>query len=120
MVVGMGMVVVGVFAVGVVLALALRSWTLGEAKTEARLRLPETHTVAYVVPEGQDPAIVMAALTHAGFVSVTDIEHGTRQLLVECTESDRAKVRSIIEHVDRAGFDGPEMHVGHVSFEDER
>jgi hypothetical protein len=29
-------------------------------------------------------------------------------------------VRSIIEHVDRGGIDGPEMHVGHVSFEDER
>ena len=116
-----GMLLVGVVALSVALMWAMRRWTLDEARTEARLHQPGAHTVTYAVPNGQDPAILMAALSRAGFTSVSDIEGGRERLLVEYhDERDRAQVRSIIEHVDRAGFDGPEMHVGHVSFEDER
>ena len=115
-----GMLAVGLLAVGVVLMLALRRWTLDDARTEARLHQPGTHRLVYAVPGGQDPAVLLAALAHAGFTAVTDLEGGTERLLVACEEHDRAQVRSIIEHVDRGGIDGPEMHVGHVSFEDER
>lgn len=117
----MGMLAVGLLVVGVLVMLALRRVTLDEARSENRLREPGTHKLAYVVPNGQDPAILMAALARGGFKSVSDMEGGVERLLVACPdEHDRAKVRSIIEHVDRAGFAGPEMHVGHVSFEDER
>ncbi|HLN79177.1 MAG TPA: hypothetical protein VK204_19185 [Nocardioidaceae bacterium] len=116
-----GMLLVGVVVLSVALMLALRRWTLDEARTETRLHQPGAHTVVYAVPNGQDPAILMAALSREGFTAVSDTEGGQERLLVECPdEHDRAQVRSIIEHVDRAGFDGPEMHVSHVSFEDER
>ena len=75
--------------------------------------------MAYVVPGGQDPAGLMAALTHAGFVSVTDSTGGTERLLVECEESDRGRVRSVLEQVERRGIDGSRLPAGHVSFEDE-
>lgn len=114
-------IIFAVFVVlGVVIALALRSWTLDEAKTEKRLRSPDVHTVSYVVPEGQDVAVLMAAVRHAGFESITKTDGGTERLLVACDEQDRAKVRSILEHVHRVGFDGSEMYVDHVSFDDER
>ncbi len=115
------LLLIGVLAVGAFLALGLRSWTLAESRTEARLRRPGAPTLTYTVPPGQDPAVLMAALRHAGYTSVTDLKGGGELLVVECPdEHDRADVRSIIEHVDRAGFDGPEMHVAHVAFEDER
>jgi hypothetical protein len=114
-----GMLFVGVVVVAVVLMLALRSWMLDEAQTEAGVRSPKAHRVAYVVPVGQDPAVLRAALTHAGFTTALDTERGDERLLVACDEQARVQVRSIIEHVDRAGADGPDLQVGRVTFEDE-
>jgi len=103
----------------VVLALGLRTWGVGQAKTEARLLSPDTHKVRYVVPLGQDPAILMAAVSSAGYTALVDTSGGTERLLVACGEQDRAKVRSVLEHVSRSGFDGVEMRVDHVAFDDE-
>jgi len=114
------MLVVGAVAVVVAIMLALRRWMLDEEQIEAQVRSPKAHRVAYVVPPGQDPAILRAALTHAGFTSALDTENGDERLLVACDEHERVQVRSIIEQVHRAGVDGPEMQVGRVSFEDER
>jgi hypothetical protein len=115
----MGLLLIGFLVVGVVVIVFLKEWTQEEARTEARLRSPETHTIAYVVPEGQDPAILMAALAHVGFESMVDTAGPRERLLVACEETDRAQVRDVLEHVDRAGFSGPEMHAGHVHFDDE-
>ncbi len=114
-----GMLLVALLAVGAIVALGLRRWTLDEARTEGRLHQPGAHALTYAVPAGQDPAIVAAALSHEHFTTVTDYEGGHERLLVAADEQDRARVRDIIEHVDRAGIDGPEMHVAHVRFEDE-
>ena len=120
MIVG-ALLVVGLLVVGVLLALALRRVTFDEAGTENRLHQPSTHTLAYAVPAGQDAALFMAALTHEGFTSVADNEGGTERLLIACDEKDRARVRSIIEHVNLTGFGytGPARHLEHVSFQDE-
>jgi hypothetical protein len=121
MVVGAGMVLIGILVVGLLVFVWLRSYGREEAATEASFRSPDMHKVAYLVPEGQDPAVLMAALTHAGFRSVTSTEGGDERLLVECEERDRDRVRGIIEDVDRAGPHGPGIPVvGHVRFEDER
>lgn len=117
------MVAIGVLALVLVLALALRRVTLDEAKTEAHMRDPHTHALAYAVPDGQDPAVLVSALSQAGFKSAAELERGSEVLLVECPHpEDRAKVRSIIEHVHRTSFEGSggELQVAHVSFEDER
>lgn len=115
-----GIIFVGFVVLGAILALALRRLVLDEASIEERLRSPDVHTVAYVVPEGQDVAVLMAAVRHAGFEAITKIDGGTERLLVACKEEDRAKVRSILEHVHRIGFDGSDLYVDHVSFDDER
>ena len=113
------MLLVGFLAVGLVFMFALRSWTLAQARTEARLRSPDTPTVTYAVPHGQDPALIMTALTHEGFVSEPDIAGGVERLLIECAESDRARVRHVIEQVTRPGFDGAAMRADRVGFADE-
>ncbi|MGH3480141.1 MAG: hypothetical protein ACRDPQ_10615 [Nocardioidaceae bacterium] len=113
------MLLVGVVTVGLVFMLALRRWTFAEARTEARLRSPDTPTVTYAVPHGQDPVPVMAALAHEGFVCVPDIAAGVERLLIECAEADRAKLRRTIQHVNHTGFDGAAMHTDRVRFTDE-
>ncbi|HYJ67740.1 MAG TPA: hypothetical protein VEX15_08755 [Nocardioidaceae bacterium] len=113
------MLLAGLVVIGLVFMLALRNWTIAEARTEVRLRSPDTPTVSYVVPTGQDPAKLMTALVREGFVSLDDVGGGTRRLLIECDEVDRTKVRRILEHVDRNGFDEVAKHSGRVRFDDE-
>lgn len=98
--IGLGLTVL--FAVALVfVAIALRSWGRGVAATETRLHAPGAHTLTYEVPLGQDPAVAMTALLHAGFTSVVDLtvgDHagGAELLLVECDEQDRERVRGIL------------------------
>lgn len=113
------MLLVGFLMVGLVFMLALRKWTIAEARTEARLRSPDTPTVTYAVPHGQDPARLMTSLVHEGFVSVPDIAGGVERLLIECADADRAKVRRIIEQVNHPGLHGAAMHTDRVHFDDE-
>jgi rhodanese-related sulfurtransferase len=94
------MVMVLVLVAGAVIPLALRRVTLKEAEAEARLHLPETHTVVHLVPSGVDAAAEMAALRNAGFTSVVDLEGGYERTIVECDEVDRERVRAILDHVD--------------------
>ncbi len=114
------MLFVGVLAVVLWALFGMRRFTMEKAHTEARLLRPETPTVSYAVPNGQDPAVLMAALETEGFTAVCDTSGGMDTVVVECGEQERGRVRAVIEQVDRAGFNGPELHVGHVSFEDER
>ena len=109
----------GVMVVAFVFLWGLRRVTFDETKTEATLRESATH-LTYHVPDGQDPAVLSAALAGAGFRSVGVLQHGVEQLLVDCPSAeDRARVRSILEHVTRTSFEGAELHVAHVRFEDE-
>ena len=79
------------------------------------------HTLTYLVPTGQDPAELVAALHQAGFTAVAELRHGYEVLEVVChDEHDRGRVREVLEHAHRSGFDSPENPVGAISFEDER
>ncbi len=119
MAVVLAMVLVGLVVVGVVVSLGLRTWTLGQARTEARLLSPDTHTVGYVVPEGQDPAVLMAAVTTAGYTAIVDTSGGTERLLVECDEHARGDVRRVLEGVHSTAWDGSDSRVEHIVFDDE-
>lgn len=107
-----------VLIAGALVMLGLRRWVLDEGRTEARLRDPETHTVTYLIPNGQDPAILMGALAHAQFTTVIDSQGGSERLLVACEETDRAQVRLVIAEANRAGSSGTWMQ-DRVLFEDE-
>jgi hypothetical protein len=56
---------------------------------------------------------------HAGFTAVIGMEEGIEQVLVECEETDREKVRSLIERVGRANSEHHGLPVHLVQFEDE-
>jgi hypothetical protein len=120
MVAAAAILVVVALVLGIAIPLLLRSWGKEESRVEARLHDPDVHTVAFAVPDGMDPAVFRMTLTRAGFTSGIDRVGDLECLIVECSESDRARVRSVIEAVHLSGYDGSDVALGHVVFEDER
>jgi hypothetical protein len=104
----------------VVIAGALRRLVRDEADVERRLSAPNVHTISYAVPNGVDPGYLRGALLGGGFASLVATT-GTREcLLVECEESDRARLRRLIEGSPEATYDGSGLGLHPVVFEDER
>ena len=111
--------VTGVAAISIAIALFLRSWVLTESKTEKRLHDPRTHTIAFAIPNGVDPVVFAVAVRKAGFASVTDRVGNAECILVECPESERAHLRTLLEAVQAPHDDGSPARAGHIVFEDE-
>jgi hypothetical protein len=120
MVAAAAILVIVVLVVSVAIPMFLRSLGVEESRVEARLHDPRTHTVAFAIPNGVDPVVVRVALTRAGFTPAIDRVGDVECLRVECDESERARVRSVIESVHVREYDGSELALGHVVFEDER
>ena len=108
-----------VLVVGVALNVFLRSWVRAESHTESHLHDPDTHTVAYAVPDGVDPALIRHALSRAGFVSATQRVGDLECLLIECEPGDRDRLRTTLAGVHVTGYDGAALTFN-VVFEDER
>jgi hypothetical protein len=117
MVLAVSLLVLTVLVLPLLLVGMLRNWGRDAAETEKSLLAPEAHTVSWVVPEGEDPAVVRTHLAHAGFVSILD-RSGDQRLVVHCEDGDRERVRSIIERTDHIAYDGHALHP-HPHFEDD-
>lgn len=100
--------------------LLLRSWGSEQSRHEARLHDPHTSTVAFAVPNGIDPVVLELELSRHGFDSVIDRVGDSECLLVECAKPERARLRSVIEAVHLREYDGSDLRLEHVVFEDER
>ena len=114
------LLIIAVIAVGLFLAWGVRGMVFSEAATEKRLHSDGVHTLEYAVPPGQDPSVLVAALGHAGFTAVAELHAGAEVLVVECPDSERRRVRGIIEETRTTTVEGGELAVGSVRFEDER
>ena len=115
-----GMLLVLIVIVSVVISLVLRSWGAEQSRTEARMHDPRIHTIPFAIPNGVDPVVVRAAVGRAGFNSGLDRVGEAECLIVECSESERSRLRSVIEAVHLADYGGSELAPAHVVFEDER
>jgi hypothetical protein len=75
------------------------SFVRRETELQEELASPETPTLEYVVPVGQDPAVVLTALKGAGFAATSEQTPRDHRVLVACPEGvdrQRARVRSVI------------------------
>lgn len=116
---------VGLVALVAMIALAMRllkDESLGRERIEAELHDASTPTLEYVLPTGEDPVVVVAALERAGYTVGVD-SHGAHQVvLVKCPDGpdvSRAKVRDVIAH---AGVTAPKVETqprAGVRFSDE-
>ena len=104
----------------IAISLFLRNWGREESRREAHLRDPRTHTIAYAIPNGMDPVTLETALALEGFNSGHDRVGMADCVRVECDESQRDRVRRVLEGVSMNAYDGSLLPAGHVVFEDER
>jgi len=84
---------------GVALVVALKRWADERAIRDDQLALSPFETLEYVVPLGQDPAMVLEALDNAGYPAAPDPAPGSRLIHVECRfgrDHERARVRGVI------------------------
>jgi hypothetical protein len=83
---------------------------------------PRTETLRYLVPDRQDPAVVMAALEKAGYPTAVEHVRAGRFVTVACpdgSDKDRSRIREIIGGADATSLEGPTFDPGPVTFEDE-
>jgi hypothetical protein len=90
-----------------------------EKDVEDHLHDPSTPTVAFVVPDGVDPAVVSNALGGAGFSSALDLARGEERLLIECHAGERERVRGVIAGIERSAYATSGLTIGAVIFRDE-
>jgi len=121
----MGFMLLGAVLLALVVWFAYRAsrWAAARSEVDAVIAEPSVRTLDYAVPEGQDPAVVVAALRENGLEAAPDV--GAKQLVhVACaatSDADRERVRSIIEAVRTSSIDaGAPFEPGVVRFEDER
>ena len=110
----------GLLAVSILVLVLLRSASLEHDETRAQLLRLGAETLAYDVPEGQDPADVIVVLNRAGYTAIED--GAAYRVLVHCPQgrgNDRPRVRSIIEHVCASGGLARAEHIQVVRFTDE-
>jgi hypothetical protein len=113
-------IVIAIIVLGTVaFAWGLRRVVRDESVVENRLRAPNAHTVSYALPNGVDPGAFRVAVTRGGFTSIVATS-GTREcLLVECEDGDRARLRHLIEDIHETAYDGSDLDLHPVVFEDE-
>jgi hypothetical protein len=104
---------------GIGINLYLRSWVREESQRQAHLRDPDTHTVAYAIPNGMDPATIESALARAGLTSGVDRVGMVHCVRIECNKSQREQVRGVLEAIPMNAYDGSQLQARHVVFEDE-
>ena len=104
---------------GVGINVVLRDWVREESRREAHLRDPATHTVAYAVPNGVDPAMITSALGRAGLDCGVDRVGMVECVRIECKEWQREDVRGVLEAIPMSAYDGSQLRA-RVVFEDER
>lgn len=115
--------VVAVVALLGIIVYVLREQASRHARVDRALHDEGTPTLEYLVPTGQDPVVVLAALERAGYAATVDPRHAHQHVLVACPEGvehQREEVRAVIESASvTAPEDGVPMSVD-VRFTDER
>jgi len=114
---------VALVAIGALVLWILREQSLDRERVEAELHLPDTPTLEYVVPTGEDPVVVLAALERAGYTAGVD-SHGAQQVVLikvpEGVERSRTKVRAVIEYAGAPAPAADWRTHSDVRFRDER
>lgn len=104
--------------VAALVAVLLVGWLATEATRRAPAPSPHHEALRYLVPEGQDPAVLLAAFADTDYDAALRDDGGERVLVVSCPHGlghDRSEVREMIAHVGTA-IDDPAP----VRFDDER
>jgi hypothetical protein len=115
--------IIVVLVIAIVVAIGLRRWTAAHRREADALAAPESATLDYRVPAGQDPAVVLSTLVSEGYDATTDPQD-TSLVHVACPagpDRERARVRATIEAAGQTAIDtGAPFEPAEVRFLDER
>lgn len=117
-------VVVVIIIVLAVIVMAAVRFLHRQAAHQDEVKAAPVDMLRYRVPEGQDPAIVVAALQKEGFEAMPDVQgagasHDVLIPLSDGVEQHRAHVRSIIQSTEQINFEGDQRQIPQVKFADE-
>jgi hypothetical protein len=114
-----------IIALGLITLYVLRQQTgfvRRHQRIDEELHSPDTPTLVYEVPVGQDPTVILAALERAGYTATSDATHPRQTVLIACPggiEGERARVRSVIESASVTAPDDGVPLATDVRFRDE-
>jgi hypothetical protein len=123
---GAGLIFGLMFVVLVVVVLAFSLGAIPGLGREAKARQEQAESgddsLIYEVPEGQDPAAIVAALRTDGMDAVEVMRHGRRRIVISGPrgrEALRPRARAVIAHQADLNLEGDPAHQGRVAFVDE-
>lgn len=91
--------VIAVAAIVWIVMYVVRQQVVEREQVSEELHAPQTPTLEYAVPTGQDPTVIIAALEKAGYTATANPHHAHQRLLVACPEGvdrERERVREVI------------------------
>lgn len=92
--------VLAIVALAVIVLYVVRQQVAERERVSRDLHDERMPTLEYLVPTGQDPAVILTALERAGYTATVDPHHAQQLMLIACRgglEHDRETVRSAIE-----------------------
>ena len=118
-----GLMVIALLAVLVLLgAFVVVPWLRGESRRRARLTEPEHRSLVYEVPEGQDPAAIVAALRQDGLEATEVMRQGRQRIVISDpggSEEVRSRARVVIAQGTDLNLEGDPAPTRKVTFADE-
>jgi len=118
-----GIILPIILVLGVLLLLfVVLPWMRTESRHRSKLVSPETETLEYRVPEGQDPAAVVAALRKDGLDAMTVSRAGDQLVLIGAeggVQRIRGRARAVIAHESDLNIEGDPAPEVDVRFTDE-
>jgi len=97
-------------------------WMRGESRLRERLTEPGKESLVYEVPEGQDPATVVAALRNNGLEAAEVMREGRQRVVISeasAGEDLRSRAREIIAKEADLNLEGDPSAPRKVTFADE-
>jgi hypothetical protein len=117
-----GAIVVGIIILVIIGFFVFLRTSVSVAKRADTAEDSGVESLYYVVPTGQDPVVLVSAMTEAGYDASADTKEGAIHLVVNTPagrDRERPKVRQIIASASKTSLEGPPFEPGRIVFTDE-
>ncbi len=116
-------ILVGIIILAIVGFIVVTRMMIKVAKRGDTVEDSRVESLYYDIPTGQDPVVLVSAMTDAGYEASADNQDGVIRLVVNTPagrDRDRAHVRQVIASAAKTSVEGPEFEPGKVLFTDEQ
>jgi hypothetical protein len=118
-----GLMFVALLAIIVLLAVyVVVPWMRSETRRREYLTDPRHESLVYEVPEGRDPAAIVAALRNNGIEAIEVLRSGRQRVVISCQsgrEQVRPRARAVIAREADLNLEGDPASSRDVTFVDE-